>query len=246
MIISYSRKFVYLRTIKVASSSLEFYFSQFCDSLDVITPLLASEEKQKKQYKLPLNQNFKFLKLSLSIKNILKFRIYKKKRIDEHSTIDTVFKTHISKNIHNFFFFSFVRNPFDWIISYFWWDLHYHQKKTVFYINGLSPKKIQIIFKKFLKKECKEFFRRNKKIISSKHVRIKVYKLENLQKSIIKIKKKLKIKDEKINIFKINLKSLKINNKIKLDKNDHKLILNCASFFFKNYNYPKKVPSKYQ
>ena len=80
MIISYSRKFVYLRTIKVASSSLEFYFSQFCDSLDVITPLLASEEKQKKQYKLPLNQNFKFLKLSLSIKNILKFRIYKKKK----------------------------------------------------------------------------------------------------------------------------------------------------------------------
>ena len=37
MILSYSKKFIYLRTIKVASSSLEFYFSQFCDTEDIIT-----------------------------------------------------------------------------------------------------------------------------------------------------------------------------------------------------------------
>ena len=49
MIISYSKKFGYLRTIKVASSSLEFYFAQFCDHKDIITPLHAKEEKQKKK-----------------------------------------------------------------------------------------------------------------------------------------------------------------------------------------------------
>jgi len=68
MIISYSKKFGYLRTIKVASSSLEFYFAQFCDHKDIITPLHAKEEKQKKKYNLLTKQNYKYSKFSLSLK----------------------------------------------------------------------------------------------------------------------------------------------------------------------------------
>ena len=81
MIISYSKKFVYLRKIKAASSSLEFYLSQFCDREDIITPLDYKEENLKKKHNFPLTQNNKFKKFSLSIKNILKFKIYSHKKI---------------------------------------------------------------------------------------------------------------------------------------------------------------------
>lgn len=245
MIISYSKKFVYLRTVKVASSSLEFYFAQFCDKKDVITPLLADEDKQKKKYKILSKQNYKYLKYSLSLRNILKFKISKLKRIDEHSTIDTVLKIDLKKNIKNYFFFSFVRNPFGWIISYFWWDFYYHKRKSISYINSLSEKKIKRIFKKFLINECKNFFIRNKKIISSKNVKINVFKLEDMSQNLIKIRKKLGLKEKKVDIFKIKLKSLNITKKIKLDKYDRNLILKEAAYYFDRFNYSKKIPMKY-
>lgn len=245
MIISYSKKFVYLRTVKVASSSLEFFFAQFCNKNDVITPLLFNEERQKKKYKILTKQNYKYLKFSLSIKNILKFNIFKHKRIDEHSTIDTVFKTNLGKNIRDYFFFSFVRNPYNWIVSYFWWDFYYHKKKSISYINSLSEKQIKYIFKRFLIKECKNFFIRNKKIISSNYVKINIYKLENLNKNLLKIKKRLNLKNQKIDIFNIKLKNLKITKKIKLDKDDKNIILNEAEYFFKRFNYGKRLPKKY-
>ena len=107
MIISHSKKFVYLRTEKVASSSLALYLAQFCDKNDVITPLLFNEERQKKKLKILKKQNYKYLKFSLSIKSILKFTFFKQKRIGEHSDIDTVFKINLSKNIRDYFFFFF-------------------------------------------------------------------------------------------------------------------------------------------
>ena len=40
MIISHSKKFIFLRTIKTASSSLEIFLSQFCDKDDILTKVL--------------------------------------------------------------------------------------------------------------------------------------------------------------------------------------------------------------
>lgn len=244
MIISYSKKFVYLRTIKVASSSLEFYFSQFCGSEDIITPLDSNEEKIKQKYGLPISQNNTYKSFSLSIKNIFKLNLYSNKRIHEHSSLDQLPTVKV-KNIKNFFCFTFIRNPFDWIVSYFWWHLHHHKKKNISYINNLSSKKISFFFKQFMKSECENFFESNKDIISSKNVKIKVFKLEQLEKNIKIIKKKLKFKNEKIKIYDLNFKSLRIKKKIKLDLEDIKIIFNTGSYFFDNFKYSKKVPSKY-
>lgn len=245
MIISYNKKFVYLRTVKVASSSLEFYFSQYCGTEDLITPLFPDEEKQKKRFKILSKQNFEYQKFSLSLKNILRLKFYKLKRIDEHSSIDTVFRTKFSKNIKNFFFFSFVRNPYDWIVSYFWWDLYHHKKKSIVFIDNLNQKDLENIFKSFLKRECLNFFKKNKEITSSKFVNIKIFKLEKLESSLKKIKKKLNLSKEKVKINEIKLKKLKISRKIKINIEEKKLILKSASYFFNRYNYSKKLPKKY-
>ena len=76
MIISFSKKFIYLRTVKVASTSLEIYLSQFCNKNDFLSPLLDEEEKLKTKLKLPNKRNYQLKKFSLSLKNILKFNFY--------------------------------------------------------------------------------------------------------------------------------------------------------------------------
>ena len=91
--------------------------------------------------------------------------------------------------------------------------MHYHNNKSLKYINQLSQKKIQILFKKFLNDESIKFFFSNQNIISSNYVKIKVFKLEKLNQSISKIKKKLYLTDENFEISRIKLKSLKIKKK---------------------------------
>ena len=44
MIVSYSRRFIFIRTRKVASTSVEIFLSQFCSEEDIITPLAPGEE----------------------------------------------------------------------------------------------------------------------------------------------------------------------------------------------------------
>ena len=65
MIISYSKKFVYLRTIKVASTSLEIYLSQFCNRNDTLSPLYDEEEKLKTKLKLPNKRNYQLKKFAV-------------------------------------------------------------------------------------------------------------------------------------------------------------------------------------
>ena len=89
------------------------------------------------------------------------------------------------------------------------------------------------------------FFFSNKNIISSNHINITVFKLEKLNQSISKIKKKLHLKDENFKISRIKLKSLKIKKKIMFDNDDREIVLKNADFFFKKFKYPKKLQAKY-
>jgi|TARA_B100001964_G_C14129147_1_gene552024 hypothetical protein len=247
MIISYSKKFVYLRTIKVASTSLEIYFSQFCNRNDTLSPLYDEEEKLKTKLKLPNKRNYQLKKFSLSLKNILKFNFYSPVNLYDHTTIKKILKTTIRHKIKDCLIFSFVRNPYDWIVSSFWGDLYYHKKNSIRNINKMDKDQISSKFKRFLRDECKNFFEKNKKIISSDKVKIHIYKLENLKESIKLIKKKIKLRNEKIHIDKIKVKKLKINKKLmKMDKYDQDLIFNCSSYFFSRFNYSKRLPEKYR
>jgi Sulfotransferase family len=44
MIVSYTRRFIFIRTRKVASTSVEVFLSQFCGEEDIIAPLSPAEE----------------------------------------------------------------------------------------------------------------------------------------------------------------------------------------------------------
>ena len=115
--------------MKVGGSSVEFYLTQFCNENDVITPLLKEEEKLKKKYGLLSSQNIKLKQSSFGIRSLRKMSFFKEKIIFDHASINQILKTNLKNKIKNFYIFTFVRNPYDWIVSYFWWHLCYEKKK---------------------------------------------------------------------------------------------------------------------
>ena len=248
MIISHKKKFVYLRSTKTGSSSFEIYLSQYCSTKDIISPLFKDEEKLKKKYNLPLGQNYILKKKSFGIKNFLNLNFYNDVHVHDHVSIDKIFKKKIGFKIRDYFFFSFIRNPFDWIVSYFWWDLYFHKKKKISWINKIDQKKLIGIFKIFLEEECSNFFNWQKNIVTSKNVNIKLFKYENYDENIKKIGKVLDLNRDKeiLSVKNIRFKKLKIDRKIFIDQSDKKKIIESAKFFFKNYYNNKTLPSKYK
>lgn len=245
MIINHDKKFIFIKTPKTAGSSIEFYLSQYCKKEDTITSLLEKEEKQKKKLKLPTKQNYRFSKIFLSSKLIKNLKFKKKIYLKDHDGINLLNKE-IKINLNKYYIFAFVRNPYHWIESLFWWSLFYYNILTINKINNLSKIEINILFKYFIKKECSFWFKFIKYIIYNKQHKVNIYKYENIQKNIADLKNILSLKNEKIKFNQINLKKLSINKKtklkLKIDKEDAKIIKNEGKYFFEKFNYSKKIP----
>ena len=175
----------------------------------------------------------------------MKFKIFSKKNIYDHMSLNELIRSKIVNNIKEYFIFAFIRNPYDWIVSYFWWHIFFYKKFTISQLKNLDKKEIQISFKSFLKLHCKEFFDWEKDIIQSDTQNINIFKYEKLNKSIYEIKKKLLLKGEKFNLSQINLKKFNFNTEIKLDNNDIIIINESARYFFDNFSYSKEVRDKY-
>ena len=145
MIISHSKKFIFLRTIKTASSSIEIFLSQFCDKDDILTELFKDEEKFKKKNNLIGKRNSNIKILSFKLKNIINLNFYKSKKLWVHDSLEKVLKSKIEKKIHDYFTFTFVRNPYDWIVSYFFWDININKRYKKISINKMSKKNLIIL-----------------------------------------------------------------------------------------------------
>ncbi len=245
MIISHKKKFVFLRTSKTASSSIETYLTQFCSKEDLITELgysgLEDEEEFRKKNSLLGAQNYILKKRSYGIKNFLNFNFFNEVNVNSHDTINKILKTEIKFKIVNYFIFCFIRNPFDWIVSDFWWYLFVKKIN----VKVCNQSKIQEIFKNFIDKECPKFFDRQLKIVNNKYVNIKIFRYEEIDSVIKKLKKKLNLENEKISLKEISFKKLNVKNKILIDLEDRSKIIQSAKFFFDNYYQDKTLPQKY-
>lgn len=125
MIINHKYKFIYLKTRKTASTSIEIALSKFCDKNDIITPLIKKDEKMRKakEFARPAN-----CRVPLHYYGIIDFinavRKRKLKHFSNHKTAHYV-KKYVDKEIwNNYYKFTFERNPFDKAVS-----LYYYAKK---------------------------------------------------------------------------------------------------------------------
>ena len=245
MIISKKKKFIFLKTAKTAGSSIEFYLSQFCGNKDTITSLRPHEEKLKRKFNILKKQNYEYKKKKFALKNFKKLNFSKKIVINEHSSLK-ILEDKIKMALNHYYTFAFVRNPYHWIVSYFWWYLYDEKVIPIKDLNKLTKKEINFLFRLFLKSKCLYFFTWMKDIISSNKYKVHIYKFENLEKNIQQLKSILSLNNEKIKFDEVRLKELSLNlktkNKLKFTKEDIKVIRKEAKFFFSEYNYSKQVP----
>lgn len=124
MIINHQYKFIYLKTRKTASTSLEIALSKFCGPLDIITQISEKDEIIRRESGYPGPQNDKIDYKYYSLQDWRKWLFSRKaKKIYNHIPAAEV-QRYIPRRIwEDYFIFTFVRNPYDKAISRYYWDL---------------------------------------------------------------------------------------------------------------------------
>lgn len=122
MIISHDLKIIFLKTRKVAGTSMEIALSKFCGDDDIITPITAADEATRRQLGFRGPQNY----VDTSWVNVVNG-----KKIPYWQTKGT-FLNHIPASIvkgmvppsiwADYLIVSMVRNPFDVLLSAYFWD----------------------------------------------------------------------------------------------------------------------------
>ena len=222
MIINHKYKFIFIKSFKTAGTSLEIALSKFCSDKDMITEIEPSDEIIRKNLKYTGPQNNTGMKVHMSAGEI-------KSRIK-------------SEIFENYFKFVVVRNPFDQIISAFYW--HNESKK-----NGKKLwffKKKSIDFDKFFKRKARHIFEDeiNKNTENEKILVDKFISYENLKNDLSSLSDTLKLPENLYEVFK-NIKA-KSNIKpssdkiIKLKEYHIKKIYEYADKIIKLHNYKYK------
>jgi hypothetical protein len=130
MIINHRYKFIFIKTYKTASTSIEEYLSQFCSAEDTVTlnKPLVGKAKNFQGYFNPLPEMIKYYSIIFPGKshylalssNPLKNAFLKRKFYGHIPAYQA--RERVSKNIwNNYYKFCFERNPWDKVISSYYY-----------------------------------------------------------------------------------------------------------------------------
>jgi len=117
MILSHKYKYIFIKSFKTSSSSLEVALSQFCGDQDIITPLGYDEKirSNDKKFKNPQNHN-------------------KTTKFWDHMSASEIREKINHKIWNEYFKFVVVRNPFEQIQSAYYWHNMIKQKSKKFFL----------------------------------------------------------------------------------------------------------------
>ena len=118
MIVSHENKFIFIKTKKTASSSMEAALGGVCGDKDIITPLTEDEEAFRIKKFGRGAQNYKIDLHRWRVKDYI--RLLKGRKIEFYNHIPGKLARHYlgEKVWNNYYKFCFERNPFDKVVSY--------------------------------------------------------------------------------------------------------------------------------
>ena len=122
MIISHKHKFIFIKTVKTAGTSVEIALSKHCGPDDIITPISKEDEAKRKALGYRGAQNFDIPFTQYKKIDWLK-TIYdrRKRRFYNHIGAPEIMQ-HIDKDIWDSYYkFCFERNPWDKVVSWYFW-----------------------------------------------------------------------------------------------------------------------------
>jgi len=122
MIISHRHKFIFIKTNKTAGTSIEIALSKFCGGDDVIAPISREDEITRQSLGYAGPQNHLAPRSDYGIRDFANLLRGKRKlRYYNHMPSSEV-KALIGEDVWNSYFkFCFERNPFDRVISLYYW-----------------------------------------------------------------------------------------------------------------------------
>jgi len=135
MIISHRHKFIFLRTTKTASTSMEISLSRFCGPQDVITPINPLDEPIRRELGIvPQNYTRPRRPWEFRPKDIVSYLLYQqwpeKKLYWNHMPARLIRKKVTPEVWNSYFKFCFVRNPWDRAVSRYYWNLSRDSRQT--------------------------------------------------------------------------------------------------------------------
>lgn len=122
MIVSHKYRFIFLKTAKTAGTSIEIALSKFLGEQDIITPISAPDEAIRRElgyrgpqnYRVPLRQHSP-VELTRAI------LLGRRKKFYNHMSAHEVRGMIGEKTWNDYYKFCFERNPFDRVISLYFW-----------------------------------------------------------------------------------------------------------------------------
>jgi hypothetical protein len=174
MIISHKYKFIFLKTNKTAGTSIEIALSEFCDKDDIITPISTTDEIVRSNLGYQGSQNYHAPLLAYNLKDWTNLLIKqeKKNRFYNHISAKMARKYLRKKMWNDYFKFCFERNPWDRVISLYYWQ---HKTEPRPGISEFLNSKVPLE----LRKKGLELYTINGKVVVDK-----IYRYENLEEEL--------------------------------------------------------------
>jgi hypothetical protein len=124
MIISHLHRFIFLRVPKTASTSVAIALSKFCGPNDVITEITREDEEIRRALGYPGPQNYQRKKWQYDLNDWKSFLFQRTRPLNYRHADAIQTRKFIGKKAWNSYFkFCVVRNPFDRVISVFYYEL---------------------------------------------------------------------------------------------------------------------------
>lgn len=219
MIISHKHKFIFIKTQKTAGTSIEIALSDLCGPFDIITPISEKDELKRLELTGMQAQNYKIPLKKYSIRDHFRL-ILKGKRLEyfNHMNAEAIKKFIGTEVWDSYFKFTFERNPYDKIVSLYYYSTLAEQLTLTEFIQ----QKMFVNLRGF-----------DQYSIDGDLVVDKIYRFEDLEESLSMLSKELRL-DEAIKIPKYRAKGgyRKMNQNYKeiLSKEDKGVLDN---YFFR-------------